>query len=113
VTIEFDAEGVAVSGDKPHITVQSGCQVATNINAMEPIHIPIQKLKAQPPSETQYSFYDSNNPMKITMANPPSEWPGQWVLTDLKLTNSQVPSRILHIQAEDIRASSGKIIMNW
>lgn len=113
VEVDFDAEGVAVSGDIPHITVQTGCAVANNINSFVPIRIPIAKLKAAPPSDSVYEFYNANVPLKVQMSNSPPDWPGQWVLTDVKLTSSQNPSRILHLQSSDIKAANGSMKMNW
>jgi hypothetical protein len=113
VTLEFDAEGVAVSGEKPHIVVQAGCEVGDNINSFVPIRIPVSKLKTNAPMESEYQFFQGKTPLKIQMTSPPPQWPGQWVLTDLKLTNSQNPSRILHVEAGDIRSSTGSIKMNW
>ena len=113
VTLEFDAEGIAVSGEKPHLTVQTGCDVADNINNLEPIHVPVQKLKAQAPGESEYKFYDAKRPMTVQMVNSATEWPSQWVMTDLRFTNSQFPSRTLHLGSDEIRAGSGKVLMNW
>jgi hypothetical protein len=114
VTLTFEAEGVAVSGEKPTLTVQTGCGVGANINAMSPIHIPLNKLMAEKPGNSEYKFFDEQTPISITSSNPPPDWPKTWVLSEVKLSNTQNSSRVLHLTRDDLRQENSKpILMKW
>lgn len=110
VALTFEAEGVSVDGEKPTLVVESGCEIGGDVNTLTPIKLPVHQLKAQKPGNTDYKFFNAKSPVTVHSSNPAADWPDTWVLTDVKLTNSQVYSRVLHIRSGDILS---KPMMNW
>jgi len=108
VTLVFEAEGVAVGGSKPKLIIESKCEVASNINALVPIRIPVSKIRSAKPVETELKFYDSKEPLSIKLQNAPGAWPSHWFLTSIKLTHTQYTSRILNVEN-----FNQAISMNW
>jgi hypothetical protein len=108
VALSFEAQGVAVDGQKPQLVVEAKCEVAENINALVPIHVPLSKIKTEKPSDTEFKFYQSKTPLTVRLQNAPGTWPKHWVLNGIKLTHSQFTSRILSVDT-----FKQNISMNW
>lgn len=102
----FEAQGVSVGGESPILTVVAECDVATNINMMNPIKLPLAELKKQKPSNTEFKFFDSGKSLTLSLSHSPASWPTQWVLKSVKMTNSKFLSRLLVVPTRQIS-------MNW
>jgi len=115
VTLSFEAEGVAVSGDKPTLIVDAPCTVASDINNLVPIKIPFNQIKAQNPKSHDMSLQqEGGGLLHIQSGNNSDSWPNQWSLTEINLTQDSVPSRILHINQQDIQGYANKpVFMKW
>ena len=115
VTLSFEAEGVAVSGEKPTLIIDAPCTVGGDINNLAPIKIPYQQIKAQNPQSHDMSMeQDGGGLIHIQSDNNSDSWPNQWSLTEINLTQDSVPSRILNINQQDIKGFTNKpVLMNW
>jgi hypothetical protein len=115
ITLSFEAEGVAVSGEKPTLIIDAPCVVGTDINNLAPIKIPYQQIKAQNPKSHDLSVQqDGGGLLHIQSGNNSESWPNQWSLTQINLTQDSVPSRILNINQQDIKGYANKpVLMKW
>lgn len=111
ITLSFEAEGVAVSGEKPTLIIDAPCVVGADINNLAPIKIPYQQIKAQNPHSHDMSLQqDGGGLLHIQSGNNSDSWPSQWSLTQINLTQDSVPSRILNINQQDIKKP---VFMKW
>jgi hypothetical protein len=115
VTLSFEAEGVAVSGEKPSLIIDAPCTVGGDIDSLAPIKIPYQKIKAQNPQSHDISLQQEDGAfIHIQSGNNSDSWPNQWSLTQINLTQDGSPSRILNINQQDIKGRINKpVLMNW
>jgi hypothetical protein len=81
VILHFEAEGVAVNGEKPTMTVTGKCNYSSDLTKIDPLWIPIAKIFGERPSDGDFSDYD--RPVHITFNNMADEWPRKWVLTSM------------------------------
>lgn len=114
VTLIFDAEGVSVDGEAPHLSVETGCEVGGDINVLIPIRIPLAKLKSQKPSNTEFKFFESKASMTVKLSNSPADWPKRWILKEVKMTHSKFSSRVITMGPQDMFQQGVRpISMNW
>jgi hypothetical protein len=108
--VTFEAEGVAVDGQKPVLQIDGPCQTGDDMNYLAPIEIPFAQLKNQSPRQQQFTFGSSH----VMAINNPDGWPRQWALSAISLTNDQDPSKVISISHEQIIKNLNKpVLMNW
>ena len=112
MSFEFEADGVLVEGEKPLLTIETGCDVASNINFMAPFKIPVSSLKAQKPSQTDYKFFDQGHSTTISLNHSPTSWPTVWNLKNIKMSHNSISSRLLRVPTLEA-AQGSKISMKW
>jgi hypothetical protein len=114
ITLSFAAEGVAVSGERPILIVDSPCTVSGDINTLEPVAVPFDQIKAQSTRNHDFTLQNQGRSLHIQSLNSPEAWPTKWSLTDITMTHDLDPSRVLHISPDDIRRNLNKpLFMNW
>jgi hypothetical protein len=114
ITLSFQAEGVAVSGEKPTLVIDTPCGVADNINSLAPIRVPFQQIKTQSPRTHELVLQQDGGPLHILSDNNPESWPKNWALTEIKMTHDQDPSKVLQISPADIKDFANKpVFMKW
>lgn len=112
VSLTFEAEGMAIDGERPKLTVQRSCEVGVNINQMVPIRIPLDKLLVEKPGETEFKFYDEGLPISIGLKHSPGTWPRNWTLVGLKLSHSKERSRQMTFDFNEGN-SRNTVAMEW
>jgi hypothetical protein len=114
ITISFEAEGVAVGGEKPSLIVDAPCSVGNDISALTPIEIPISQIKSQNAGNREMVIQQSGGPLHVVSGNSAEAWPKQWSLVDIKMTNDSDASQSLHVTADEVRKNTNKpVLMNW
>ena len=81
VILSFEAEGVAVNGEKPTMTVEGKCEYSADLKKINPLWIPVAKIFGEKPSEGEFS--DNNRAIKLKFSHVADEWPRQWVLVGM------------------------------
>lgn len=80
--LTFEAEGVALSGERPSMVVEGDCELQANGSFMvRPLNIPFKNFMSKTPFEGEYQESD----VSIKFSNTPDEWPVFWVLKDVTL----------------------------
>lgn len=78
VILSFEAEGVAVGGEKPKMQVEGKCEYSADLTKINPLWIPVARIFGERPSDGEFSDY--NRPVQLTFSNVADEWPRKWVL---------------------------------
>lgn len=103
VELTFHAEGVAESGDRPVMKVQSPCRVSQyDDSKIQPVWIPFKQVLNEPTGDfvIQYPEYE----VELTFESVSSEWPTEWILDEIRLFSSMSPSRQIVVETEEMRA---------
>jgi hypothetical protein len=78
IKMEFEAEGVAVNGEKPNMTVEGKCEFSSDLSKINPLWIPVARIFGEKPAEGE--FKGENLPSQLKFTHIADEWPRQWVL---------------------------------
>ena len=108
VNLTFEAEGIAESGEKPTMNVDGPCLMGQDLNRIAPIWIPVQKITAErtaPGLELSFSEFANVN---FRFENIPSDWPKAWVLTSVRVFNSEETGRELAISHRELAEIGGQ-----
>lgn len=84
VELRFEAEGVAVNGQRPALVVDGPCVASNEEREFQMLHIPVESMRPlRPTAGSELSF--STHPGYFYRAeNFDGEWPDHWVLTDIR-----------------------------
>ena len=110
----FEADGFAVSGERPQMTVIAPCQMSQNdINKIEVIRIPVASIVSEKVGDGDFTFNQGQN-ITVQFAYMPDQWPVQWHLKSLNLKNDSQNVSELMIEQNEIRQIIGKpLILDW
>lgn len=104
VVLVFYADGMASNGQVPEMTVVDNCVVATNVNRMQTLRIPFQKIISERVGDADFSFQDFSN---VSMRHIGEEWPRSWYLHQIRLSNPDFSGR--EIESDHISSGKGPI----
>jgi hypothetical protein len=86
ITMAFSGEGVAVAGEKPVMEVEGHCSVSEDINMIAALWVPTARILGEPVADGEFDFWEQNS-VRIRFANVTDQWPTQWALVKVKLSN--------------------------
>ncbi|MGE3974993.1 MAG: hypothetical protein AB7F59_10760 [Bdellovibrionales bacterium] len=112
VILTFAAEGIAVSGDRPSLTVETNCEVSQDVSRLATIWIPIQEIKSGKPVDSELKLTQPID-ISIKLSNMISEWPAEWVLSKVKLYNRKEGKGIEMDSTNLYQMMSSPISMRW
>ncbi len=81
ITFEFEAEGVAVNGEKPTMKLEGQCQYSSDLTKINPVWIPSARIFGERPGDDGFDEYE--RPAQVNFKNVADYWPRQWVLIGL------------------------------
>ena len=81
ITFEFEAEGVAVNGEKPTMKLEGQCQYSADLTKINPVWIPVARIFGERPGDDGFDEYE--RPAQVNFKNVADHWPRQWVLIGL------------------------------
>lgn len=87
VTLIFEAEGTAVSGQKTTMEVEGPCQNSGDLARINPIMIPLSRVLSEKPGDGDISYNDQQ-PVSLRFLNVADAWPRKWVLIGIKMENA-------------------------
>jgi len=112
ISLTFAAEGLAVSGMRPTITIESPCHPGRDPAYTQVIWIPIDQIKGEKPADLDLR-YTTPSDIFVQLKNIPGEWPSYWVLTQLKMLNKK-DGRMISIDTATIyKMSQIPVSMTW
>lgn len=108
VVLAFEGDGMAVGGEKPRMEVEGDCIVASDINRIAPLWIPVSKILGEPVAEGEFDFRDPK-PVKIRFFSVLDQWPRTWVLKKVTLLSGQ--GEQIEVQPSDLKEIQGRPVI--
>lgn len=84
IVLTFEAEGVAVDGERPTMQVEGGCRFTDDLASTEPLMIPVEQILNEKPADGEFKFMQGHG-VAVRFEHILDEWPRKWVLTDVKM----------------------------
>ncbi len=113
VELSFEADGMAINGERPRLIATGPCTASENLNKMNPIHIPFRDILSQKPGDGEYTFGSTPDHFFKAM-NIGSQWPDQWILLEVKLINKSNPATFMQLDRKEVYSFSSKpVVLNW
>lgn len=109
VTLHFEAEGIATSGERPSMEVEGACEFSADMTKINPILIPLDKIMAEKPSDGEIQ-YREGHAVTLRFRGMTEEWPTRWLLTGVRLSNAGEQKELL-IDAEEVSQILGRPMM--
>jgi hypothetical protein len=113
VRVRLEADGIAVSGEKPSIEVNAPCATSNDLALTEPIWIPTVEILAGRcvDGEATFASVDRTSFKFVNMTN---EWPRRWAVTEVTLFRESDPGQVVHVDQSDMREFNRKpLILVW
>jgi hypothetical protein len=102
LTLTFEAENVADSGEKATMQVEAPCRMSHDLNRIAPIWIPVGLIAAEKPIDSELSFPGSSE-TRFRFENIRGQWPRSWVMTSVTIFNGAESERELSISRSEMR----------
>ena len=109
VELVFAAEGIAISGEIPKMTVRGPCLESDDQKTIEAFMIPLKKIFADSVEKSEFRFpiYNTREHITIHFKDVVETWPTQWNLVTIKLYN-QDPKDVLTMDGYEIISIMGE-----
>jgi len=112
VTLTFAAEGIAVSGERPTLTVEADCEATSDASRLATIWIPVGEIKNGPPVDAELRLTAPTDVL-VKLSNMTSEWPSLWVLSKVRLYNRKDSQSIDMDSTNLYQMMESQISMRW
>lgn len=109
VTLHFEAEGMATSGERPVMEVEGACEFSADMMKINPILIPVDKILAEKPSDGEIQ-YREGQPVTVRFHGVNEDWPTRWLLKSVRLSNAGEQKELL-VDAEEVSQILGRPMM--
>lgn len=84
VELQFQATNESVSGHAPTMKVEGNCQFSKNLNRIDPIWIPIARIKNEKPGNVVLEYWDEGK-ITVMFNHMGGQWPSSWQLKSARL----------------------------
>lgn len=89
ITLRFEAEGVAESGEKPSLEIESPCrQNEDDFSRLATLWIPVDRILGERPTNMDLSYPDQQE-VNFKFDHMTSEWPMRWTLHEVRLSREK------------------------
>jgi len=109
ITLRFEAEGVATSGERPKMEVEGACEYSPDMTKINPIFIPINRILAEKPADGEIQ-YREGRPVTLRFQGLTEAWPTRWILTAVRLSNAGEQKEFV-IEADEVNQILGRPMM--
>jgi hypothetical protein len=125
VRVRLQAEGVAVSGERPEIEINAPCATSSDLALTEPIWIPAEEIMSGEAADGDAKFGSDDNSssesVRATLEqtlfrfkNMARHWPKRWAVTEVTLYRESEPGREIHVDQSDMKDFNRKpLIVTW
>jgi len=101
VELSFEGDGSAINGQKPEMQVEGSCEVASDINSISPLWIPVAKILGEPVADGEFDFREQH-PVRVRFANVSGVWPTTWRLKGVRMIDPKHPGDEVKVSDEDL-----------
>jgi len=113
VRVRLEADGMAVSGEKPSIEVNAPCATSSDLALTEPIWIPTEEILAGRSVDGEATFASVER-TSFKFVNMTTQWPRRWAVTEVTLFREEDPGQVVHVDQSDMREFNRKpLIVVW
>lgn len=113
IDLQFDAEGMAVSGSRPLLNVSAACETSDDWARIRPIWIPVHRFAKEKPGDTEMTL-NGQQTITLSLKNIDMSWPQHWVLTQVRVFSSSDPNSQIVISRQELQQMlEYPIIMSW
>lgn len=109
VTLRFEADGIAVSGERPVMEVEGACEFSADMTKINPVLIPVDKVLAEKPGDGEIQYREGKG-VTLRFHGVPEEWPTRWLLTSVRLSNPNEQKELL-VDANEVSQILGRPMM--
>ncbi len=112
-TITFEAEGMAVNGQRPKLIITSPCILASDLKTTQSVNIPVDLIKNMKAGDIDWT-YDQQPSVTFSFRSIDGSWPQHWVLANISMGSKLSSSHDLSLDRLQIYKYSGTPPqMNW
>lgn len=101
VTLTFEGDGSAIAGELPTMEVQGNCNIGSDINKMQAIMIPFQRILGERAGDGEIEYKDQNS-VKLKFQNISERWPKVWRLKAIHLSDKEMLSADVILNDNDL-----------
>jgi hypothetical protein len=113
VELKFEAEGMAVSGHVPVMSVNGNCRMAADPNHLETIWIPVSSILQRESKDSEIVALGDQS-LHLQFEHMPAQWPKTWVLSGIRLYHETYSDRELRMSSAQISQNLQKPMkMTW
>lgn len=111
IQLQFVAEGVMEGGELTRMYVEAPCRANTDLNKLEPIWIPHELILQTKTSPALVLDFPESS-VQVSFSNLTTEWPRQWILQEVRLTEGA--ANLLRVDYQEIlRTAKSPVYLNW
>ena len=99
IELQFVADGMAVAGEAPNMTIKAPCEAGQDPAEMASITIPIEKILSQKAKNAEFHF-DGFAP-RFSFKNTEGEWPRTWVLKSVQFISGVSKSKLVRMDQNE------------
>ena len=107
VQVTLQAEGIAVSGKKPSITLKTPCTIGYK-NHILSLKFPTSVFSQINPFQMTSSVFEYEQTL-ISFSSIFTSWPYQWVISEISLIPQNDSGMTMHISSDDLALQSAKL----
>lgn len=112
VSLNFEAEGMSVGGDKPQMEIQGECVSTPDLSGINPLFVPVAKILNERPGDGEFQFNEGRK-LTVRFENVPEAWPKLWLLKSVKLINEK-DSEAFVIESDEVAQTLGHpVVFSW
>ena len=99
IELQFVADGMAVAGEAPQMTVRTPCTPGQDPAEMASVTIPFEKILAEKPRNAEFHFDGFIS--KFEFKNTSEEWPRTWVLKSVQFVTGNNKSKLVRLDQNE------------
>lgn len=113
VRVKLQADGMAVSGERPEIEINAPCATSTDLALTEPIWIPTEEIMSGNAADGEAKFASLER-SSFRFRNMSHHWPRRWAVTEVTLYRESEPGQEVHVDQSDMKDFNQKpLIVTW
>lgn len=112
IELQFAAEGIAIGGEAPRMTIKALCQSGQDPAEMASIIIPIEKILLEKPKNAEFHFDGFTS--RFEFKNTADEWPRTWVLKSVQFVSETSKSKLVRMdqnESGDLNKSPDSLVV--
>lgn len=113
VRVKLQADGMAVSGERPEVEINAPCATSSDLTLTEPIWIPTEEIMAGNAADGDATFASVER-SSFRFKNMSRHWPRRWAITEVTLFRESEPGQAVHVDQGDMKDFNRKpLIVTW